>query len=315
MKDNYINKKGFIKNNKMVNSEFVYDGADDILMPKYNSTGYQTKLENVGLTLDGRSANQLGELNHKLNPGAKVIEIQGTDAGIWESVPEQHIEEIARLAKVTGVKPSFHAPIMEASGVDVQQGKWDEENRESAERQLLSAVLRGNKLDRDGNVSVTVHSTAGVPELKPITKTKEGIEKKGPFWVIDKESGKIGQLPREKRYLGEEGEFTGKALGFDEKRELEKINQNVWLQELSQLNRYASYGEEAIQGLFRGSQEEEKTKEEKERYLAGIISKSDTEIENIIDEKEKSNSRFISFLSIGILLNPCLFQAIIHHQK
>ncbi len=231
----------------MVNYENFYNGADSALIPSYNPVGYQIDVGEIGTALDPRTANQLGEVNHKMNPGVKTVEVQGVSADVLESIPDQHLDELKRLMKLTGVNPSFHAPIIEASGVG-EKG-WNEETRESAERQLKSAVLRSHKLDPEGNISVTVHSTAQLPEMRPVTKTEDGKIKEGPFWVIDPDSGQIGQLPREKRYFPEEGKFEGKEMPFEPEKELAKLNNDQWMSQLSDINRYSNYGEEIISKL------------------------------------------------------------------
>src|SRR3989338_10560680 len=75
-------------------------------------------------------------INLKINPGVKHVELQGTSAQVWESVPEQHLDEIRRLSKLTGTTTSLHGPIVEASGVG-EKG-WEEINRLGAEKQIES---------------------------------------------------------------------------------------------------------------------------------------------------------------------------------
>ncbi len=97
------------------------------------------------------------------NTGAKILEVQGTQAGILEAMPKQHMKEIGRQMKLAGATATMHGPIVEASGIS-NQG-WSEGDRLKAEKQLTSALVRGNELDPDGNVSVTTHTTAGLPEM------------------------------------------------------------------------------------------------------------------------------------------------------
>ena len=65
---------------------------------------------------------------------------------------------------------SVHAPIVEPSGIS-KQG-FSEDNRKAAERQMFSAVERSHEINPKGNVNVTFHSSAQIPQ--PITpKGKE----------------------------------------------------------------------------------------------------------------------------------------------
>ena len=102
--------------------ETFYEGGDNFLMPpKYMQKPYgeigEVSFGELGTAVDPRTANQLGEINLKINPGVKHVELQGTSAQVWESVPEQHLDEIRRLSKLTGTTTSLHGPIVEASGV------------------------------------------------------------------------------------------------------------------------------------------------------------------------------------------------------
>jgi hypothetical protein len=242
----------------MVNYESIYQGANDSLTPNYSPKIYDvdigtTNLSNLGSALDARTANQLGELRTKINPGQKVIEIGTVGADVWESIPEQHLDEMRRVTKLAGVKPSLHAPIVEASGF-TKEG-WNETTRESAERQLASAVSRGQKLDPDGNISVTIHSTAALPEMEPvsISKDKDGkrIEKPKTMWVVNPDTGKYGQIQPEKRHFPDGGKFEPKKEKiFDPTKELEKFNRAAWTKQLSDINRFADYGENSLRNVF-----------------------------------------------------------------
>ncbi len=238
----------------MSSYEGIYRGSE-FLMPRYNPVGYQEKIANMGMSLDPRTANQLKEINVKINPGLKHIEITGIQPQVFESIPEEHIDEMRRLAQLTGVSTSVHAPIVEASGIG-QRG-FEEINRLGAEKTLSSALLRSNRFSKDGNVSVVVHSTAELPELNPRVKVKEfnpktgrveEFEKPTSVWIVQADTGKFAQIEPEKRFLPEEGEgkFEGKERPFDPDWEIKKRNKDTWTQQLSEVNRFAAYGEEII---------------------------------------------------------------------
>ena len=242
----------------MSSYESIYGGSPSYLVPretnlKYISAGYQSPLGSLGIATDPRTANQLGELNLKLNPGAKHMEVGAIQGAVMESIPDQHLDEMRRVAKQTGVSLSLHAPIVEPSGMGERD--WSEVNRIGAERQLESALLRAHKLNPTGNISVTTHSAAG-PELIEKHKewdeeTKKMEEKTTAIYVVDPETGKIGPYPVQKKFFpGEEGEYTpGQARKFDMKDELKRINEDEWKQNLTEINRLSSYGEERLDAL------------------------------------------------------------------
>ena len=222
-------------------------------MPRYNPTGYQMEVRGIGMSTDPRTANQLGELNLRMNPGMKHIEVGALQGDVMESIPEQHLDEIRRLAKMAGVKPSFHAPIIEASGVG-ERG-WEESNRIGAEQQLKSAISRSHKVDPDGNISVTVHSTGNLPEMesKIIKEVRvdgkiKKVEEETGVWIINSKNGQTNFIPPQERFFPEEGKgkFEGKQIEFDYDKELDKINEDNWSSELTGVNRTAEFGEHEL---------------------------------------------------------------------
>ena len=219
-------------------------------MPKYVSSNYDAGVNSLGMATDPRTAVQLNELNIKMNPGARFLEVGAISQEVMDSIPKQHFEEIRRLAKNTGVGLSFHAPIVEPTGIG-QKGGWEEINRIGAERQIASTLERAHSLDPRGNINVTFHSTAQLPEM--ITKLKEdeeGKEKITGMLIINPETGKVHQIEYEKRYFPKEGEkageFTGKERSFEPIGELDKINKETWTSQLSDINRQASNGQDIL---------------------------------------------------------------------
>ena len=157
----------------MVSYTNIYPGADDFLIPSYDSDTYHIDAPNIGLTLDGRSANQLKDVGTRMASGARNVEFQGVDPGIMDTIPKEHFKEAAKAMKLAGVKPSIHAPVIEASGI-TQQG-WNELSRKGAENQMASAVLRSHDLDPKGNVPVVFHSTGGLQEMEQTTREGKKI--------------------------------------------------------------------------------------------------------------------------------------------
>jgi len=242
-------------------TEAIYQGANDFLKPTYYTPpiNYKPPAGELSMSLDPRTANQLGEVNAKINPGLKHIEVQGVTPGTWESVPEQHLDEINRLSKLVGFKPSLHGPVIEASGIG-EKG-WTEENRIGAEKQLESTLIRSKRLDPDGNISVTVHTTAQLPELRPHVR----VEGKGGkveqiqqgLWVVNEETGQFDMIKPETRYFpeetkpGEKTEFTGEQIKFETEKELKRRNEEIWTESISGINRSAEFGEQSLEGVRR----------------------------------------------------------------
>jgi hypothetical protein len=234
----------------MVTYESIYPGSNNFLLPKYNavgytnSAGYGVRTGDFSISLDPRTANQIKEVNTKLNVGAKNVEIQGLMPKNWEAIPDEHLTEMKRLTTLIGARPSLHAPLIEVSGVG-ERG-WDEVNRIAAEKELESAILRANKLDSEGNINVTVHSTAQLPEMIQ-RSIVDGEPKTKTVWVIDKDSGKFGAIEPQTRYFPEDGKFNPEEeKEFNTKTELKKLNEDKWTDQLSSVNRLSSYGEEIL---------------------------------------------------------------------
>lgn len=247
----------------MTTYESIYPGADESLMPKYSgqaNVAYQLDIGELGMATDPRTANQLGAVNSALNPGTKNIELGGIQGAVFESIPEPHLEEIRRLMEMAKASPSVHAPIVEASGVSAQQGVFTEEARLGAEQTLKSAVLRSQKIDPKGNISVTVHTTGELPEMESYIKDKDGKKQLTQVWVVNEIDGKVAAIRPKERYFPEEGEkFEGKPQEFKPEKELAKINDEQWTDQLSGINRLADYGEQSInhiKRIFEGGDEE-----------------------------------------------------------
>jgi len=214
----------------------IYQGGYSSLNPKYGNvfTGYRVNPGSFGLTTDPRTANVLQDASSKLATGAKQIEITGISPETFESIPDTQLKELNRLSKLTGVDMSLHAPIVEPSGL-TKEG-FSDTNREAVERQMLAVVERGHKLNPDGNVPITFHSSAMLPEQVP-AKGKEAEE----TLVINTETGSINKIPIKERF------FPGEEGRRDVTIELNKINEEQWDENLRQLAYYSDIGNERIE--------------------------------------------------------------------
>jgi len=214
----------------------IYQGGYSSLNPKYGDifTGYRINPSTFGLTTNPRTANVLQDVSSKLSSGAKHIEVSAVTPQVFESIPDQQLVELKRLSKLTGVDISMHGPIAEPSGL-TEHG-FSEINREAAEKQMFSAVERGHKINPDGNIPITFHSSAiGIPG-KIIPKGKEMEEE----MIINTNTGSIHKIPLKRRY------FPGEEEKKDIRTEVEKINEEQWTENLEQLRYHAEMGKESL---------------------------------------------------------------------
>jgi sugar phosphate isomerase/epimerase len=213
----------------------IYQGGYSSLKPQYGDifTGYRINPATLGLTTDPRTANILQDASTKLSTGAKQIEISAVSPEIFESIPNQQLKEINRLAKLTGAEVSVHGPIVEPSGI-TREG-FSNANREAVERQMLSAIERSFEINPKGNTPVTFHSSAILPgEIPPKGKEREEA------LIINTEDGSFGKISLK------ESRFPGEERKKDVQKELQKINEEQWNNQLRQFEYYARIGKEAI---------------------------------------------------------------------
>jgi hypothetical protein len=243
----------------MTSGHYFYEGSNYGFEPKYSDAflgiSYKSPAEQFGITTDPRNANQLKEVSGKLSTGAKTIEVSGVSPEIMESIPNQHLDEINRLRKLAGVELTFHGPLVEPSGV-TRQG-WDNTHREQAERQIWDAVKRSHKINPDGNVVVTLHSSQGVPRAETkIFNEKTGKEELREFFVADESSGQFANIVPQINYLLEAHpeENPEKII----KKEIEKRNRDSWFRELQQVNFHAHAGSSDIDRAFNITEERKK---------------------------------------------------------
>ncbi len=176
----------------------IYQGGYNTLIPPSNS--YITA-GSLGGTTDPRTANILKEVSSRLSSGIKQIEIEGVDSGIFDSIPKQHLKEVNRLSKLTGVDISLHGPVtgMHMSGIG-QQG-FNEIDRKDVERKVVDVLLRSHDLNPDGNIPVNFHSSEGIPasQLLPPSQREEGKSYQKMI-AINRDSGKLIPLEEEKEF-------------------------------------------------------------------------------------------------------------------
>jgi len=226
-------------------TENFYEGANYGLNPdqgNFLGMSYRTPVSQIGLATDARTANQIQATTDKLSTGGKVIEVQMTTPNVAEAIPNQHLEEINRLKKLTGASLTLHGPIVEPTGI-TKQG-WDESHREQAERQMAIAVDRAHKLEPDGNIVVTFHSSVAplFPETKVIDE-KTGEEKLTEFMTVNERTGQFGSERVEKDFLS--------GITPSQKDILNKRNKEAWFRSLQGINFHAQAGADAVEQTLR----------------------------------------------------------------
>ncbi|MGD9275930.1 MAG: hypothetical protein PVJ67_02045 [Candidatus Pacearchaeota archaeon] len=179
----------------------IYQGGYSSLDPNKNSlspSNYPVTAGQFGLTTDFRSANILKEVTDKLSSGVKHIEISPVEPSVFESIPKEHFKEVARQAKLVGATVTVHgSPQFEASGM-TNQG-FSELQREAVERQMQNVMDRAHDVNPDGSSPVVFHSSAGIPGSQ-YEWGKEGKGKTKELIIVNRETGKPGQLKPEKKF-------------------------------------------------------------------------------------------------------------------
>ncbi|MBU0907723.1 MAG: hypothetical protein KKD18_03670 [Nanoarchaeota archaeon] len=257
-------------------SENFYAGADYGLNPNYTgdfSTGLfpnsRYGVGNFAIPSDPRTANQIKSVSDKLNTGAKNIEVSGVTAATWETVPEPHLVEINRLKKLVGIDLTFHGPLVEPSGVS-RQG-WDESHRQQSERQMWQAVQRAHKMDPNGNLVVTFHSSNGLPDpetkvmeevVNPNTGKKEMKEVVKEFWVVTND-GRFESLKLTPNYLREGDGQLGNIQEQNDtiQASIEKQNKDTWFNQLQGCSFHAYQGADIVERVFRGEKVDKEIRE------------------------------------------------------
>jgi len=204
--------------------ESVYQGSYSPLNPNYGSlfTGYRVPVSQISLTTDPRTANVISEVTSKLSHGQKQIELSLVSPEVFESIPKDHLKEVNRLGKLTGMEFSLHAPVIDPAGFS-REG-WSESERENNERQFKAVVVRAHDLNPKGNVPVTFHATTGIystltPKPKGVEPTEEDV-----VYVVNRETGQIAGIRRERKYNPEEK----KEVWLEPEEQLKEANKKMW---------------------------------------------------------------------------------------
>lgn len=218
------------------NIKNLYQGGYSSFDSNYGGglASYKNKPGDFGMTTDPRTANLLQEVSGKLNSGVKQIEVTAVTPMAFDSIPDQQLEEVNRLRKITGVNVSLHGPVIDTTGIN-QQG-FSELNRQSAERRIIQSLDRSKKLDPEGNIPVTFHSSEGLvgSEWKTLGSKDKPREEK-IIIAVDRDTGKIAPLKEEIRFYpgGENGQVEEKRNSPRENLDL--TNKTEWDNKITSL--------------------------------------------------------------------------------
>ena len=216
----------------MTNYHNFYPGADYGLDPKKDDShidlDYKFPASQFALPTDPRTANQLKAVSDKLRTGAKTIEVSGITPQVLESIPEQHLKEINRLNKLAGAELTFHGPLLEPTGL-TNEG-WSEASRNQVEKQMWSAIERGQKMDPEGNLIITFHSSNGLPDPETKMKDEKGKIETTSLVVINERTGNITNIKKAKR------DFLSGKPNEDVYQHLKNINEEQWRGNLSNIS-------------------------------------------------------------------------------
>lgn len=174
------------------------------------STGYVMSAGMLGATTNPHVANQVAEVMAKLNEGMKTIELTAEvgQGGVFETIPQEQFKEINRLAKLSGMTTTMHAPIIDPAGFERgQEGYvWTERAREDAEKQLLDSIRRVRDSNPNGDFNVTVHASS-TPAIETKWVTEGGKQKEIAMkqYVVDVSSGGVGAVQRQELYRPQAG--------------------------------------------------------------------------------------------------------------
>ncbi|MBS3086167.1 sugar phosphate isomerase/epimerase [Candidatus Pacearchaeota archaeon] len=207
----------------------IYQGGYSGLTPPSNT---YLAAGSLGMTTDPRSANLLQEVSSKLSSGAKQIEIEGVSDKIFDSIPKQHLKEVHRLSKLTGIDVSLHGPVIDVAGFT--QSGFSENDRELAEEKVTQVLLRSHELNPSGNIPVNFHSAEGIPgsQFLPPRKRTEETGDYRKMIAVNRETGRMAPLEPDLEYHPG-GNVKGEIKTPE--RRLDNLNSTEWRNSLFQI--------------------------------------------------------------------------------
>ena len=197
---------------------------------------YYFSASKIGATASTQVANQIGELNSRLNQGLKAVELGTMNQRLLDQVPKEHFTEIKRMADLTGAEPSLHAPIQDLDLAGFTQQGWDSNQRKRSVEQLKGVVEKAHLMDPDGNVPITIHAGT-FPSQKWEKKGlmdeegKPAPDTRSEMMIINEQTGEIRPTKyRERMRIGKEA-----PEAWTPQRQMDNTNRTSWDQEKFQI--------------------------------------------------------------------------------
>lgn len=170
--------------------------------------------------------NQLMEMNLDANWGTKNIELSFLFPKIIEQTPDYYYDEMRRLAKLSDVKPSLHAPVVNLAGLQPRSGKYLESQRRSEEIRLKSMIDNAYRVG-GANTVVNVHASEAVygklSYMEEEGKKPEEITEYQGF--VDQDTDQFMAIPRTERWHRGKVRMLepGQAIKEEEKSRINKL--------------------------------------------------------------------------------------------
>lgn len=194
------------------------------------ATGYEMSAGRIGSTTSSQTANQVSEVMQRLNEGTKTIELVMVSPQILEQVPQEQFREINRLAKLSGMTPTAHAPIVDPAGFggggEGQGASWSEATRLEAEKYLLDSARRLIDANPKGNINLTFHaSSMPAIDYQMMNNGKEKEVVPMIQHVVNVDDGRVFPIKREEMFKPQEG---NEMKITHPNKLIEKYNKLIW---------------------------------------------------------------------------------------
>ncbi|RMD45427.1 hypothetical protein D6829_02335 [Candidatus Pacearchaeota archaeon] len=219
--------------------ESFYKGGYSSFEPEGygNFTGFKMtpkQFSKLGFPGHPARANQAAELASAARAGAKTFEVTFLSDETAQTAPVQMLKEIRALAKLTGIKPTFHGPLVDPAGFS-QQGWTGEEGRAEAERKVVDALEKAHMIKPEGNIPVVFHAANGMPGVtyRPGEGEERFVEKRVP--VVNADTGQVVTFVEEKEEFSPERVAKGKTkVSVDER--IKEYNKIAWENNLNEVH-------------------------------------------------------------------------------